>query len=78
MSRRQAEAFRLVALKLGNRGQATVEYAIVAVALLAIVLGLGAVGSRLEEGLFVRHAVESASHAFGPNLMGTIGDVLLY
>lgn len=74
----EALHLRVSAYRLGNKGQSTVEYLIVGVALLAIILGLGAFGFRLQEGLFVEHAVDSASHAAGPNAMGTIGDVLLY
>jgi hypothetical protein len=65
-------------LSLGTKGQATVEYLIVGLALLAVVVALGVLASRLQEGLFVEHAVESASHATGSNSLGVIGDVLLY
>ena len=61
-----------------TRGQGTVEYLIVGLAILVVVVALGALASRLQGGLFVEHAVESASHAAGPNTMGVIGDVLLY
>ena len=67
-----------VAPRLGTKGQATVEYLIVGLALLAIILALGALAGRLQEGLFVEHAIDSASHAIGGNTMGMIGDVLLY
>ncbi len=63
---------------LDDRGQATVEYAIVGLVLLAVIMGLVAIADRLEEGLFVEHAADSASHSAGPNTMGVIGDVLLY
>jgi hypothetical protein len=61
-----------------KQGQATVEYVIVAGALIAVVLALGAFADRVEEGLFVEHAADSASHSAGSNTMGVIGDVLLY
>lgn len=65
-------------LCLGCKGQATVEYLIVGIILMAVILGLGSLSSRLQEGLFVQHAVESASHAVSTNTLGAIGDVLLY
>jgi len=64
--------------RLNDKGQATVEYLIVGVLLMAILVGLGAIANRLQEGLFIEHAIQSASHAAGSNTMGTIGDVLLY
>ena len=69
---------RVLSLRSDNKGQATVEYLIVGLALLAIIIALGAIAGRLQEGLFVAHAIKSASHAAGPNTMGAIGDVLLY
>ena len=66
------------ASRLDKKGQATVEYLIVGVALLAMILGIGALGKRVQEGLFVEYAIESASHAVSKKTMGTIGDVLLY
>jgi len=68
----------LMALKSDNRGQATVEYLIVALAFLVIFVVLAALAGRLQGGMFVDHAINSASHAFGHNTMGSIGDVLLY
>jgi|GEM_PF-2955265 len=63
---------------LGSAGQATLESVIVGTVLLALILGLGALSNRLAEGLFVEHALRSASHALGPNTAGVIGDVILY
>ena len=59
-------------------GQSTVEYLIVGVALIAIIVALGVFSGRLQEGLFVQHAADSASHAITTNTAGTAGDVLLY
>jgi len=64
-------------LKL-REGQATVEYLIVGVALIIIIAALGVLSGRLQEGLFVQHAADSASHAITTNTAGSIGDVLLY
>lgn len=46
-----------------TRAQATVEYAIVTVAVLSIVLGLGALWRAGERGVFSGAAEQSASHA---------------
>ena len=61
-----------------ERGQATIEYLIVGVALIVIITGLGALSGRLQEGLFVQHAADSASHAITVNTAGSAGDILLY
>ena len=53
----------------GSAGQSTVEFAVVAAALLAIVVGLGALWRAFGDGLFVMHAVASASH----HVQGAIG-----
>lgn len=60
-----------------QRGQSTVEFAIILAALLCIAVGLGALWHVMRDGLFVSHAVSSASH----NLTGGTGawlDVLAY
>ncbi|MDR2036125.1 MAG: hypothetical protein LBP91_05610 [Coriobacteriales bacterium] len=59
-------------------GQASVEYLIVGLALMVVIAGLGALSVRLEEGLFVQHAADSASHAITTNTAGSLGDILLY
>ena len=59
-------------------GQSTVEYLVVGVAILVIITGLGALSGRVQEGLFVQHAADSASHAITTNTAGSVGDVLLY
>ena len=61
-----------------SSGQATVEYLIVGLALLAIITGLSVFGGRIQEGLFSEHATDSASHAITTNSAGSLGDFLLY
>jgi len=61
-----------------QQGQATVENALIWLVLVVVLLGFVALQKRLGEGLFVEHAIRSASHSLGPNTAGTIGDVLLY
>ena len=45
-----------------QKGQATVEFALVTCALLAIVLALGALWRAISGELFIDHALLSASH----------------
>ncbi|MDR3037193.1 MAG: hypothetical protein LBU31_02120 [Coriobacteriales bacterium] len=78
MRQKRRIAGRRVSFWRDMRGQGTVEYLIVGLAILVVIIALGVLANRLQEGLFVEHAIESASHAAGPNTMGVIGDVLLY
>ncbi len=60
-----------------ERGQSTVEYAVVMAASLAVVVTLGMLWDAVDGGMFVQHAVASASH----NVQGAIGgmaDVFCY
>jgi hypothetical protein len=68
-----------VCARCGNtRGQATVEYLIIGLALMVVIATLGLLAGRLGDGLFVSRAADGASHAVGGNIWGTVGDVLLY
>lgn len=66
----QAQARRIVERDLkrhqqlvaDERGQSTVEYALVFTAFLGVVAGAGAIMGAVGDGLFVQHAVTSASH----------------
>ena len=62
----------------GGCGQATVEYALVVFALLAIVVACAVLWHALDEGLFVSHAAAGASHHVGRGSTGAAADVLLY
>ena len=61
-----------------ERGQSTVEYAVVTAAFLALLLGLGLLWRSLSSGAFVDHAVLSASHHIQTSVLGGCVDVLLY
>jgi hypothetical protein len=61
-----------------SSGQATVEYLIVGAVLIVVLMALGLLAQLLEDGLFVEHAAQSASHTLGGNPIGAAGDVLLY
>jgi uncharacterized protein (UPF0333 family) len=63
---------------LNTSGQATVEYLIVGLVIIVVIVVLSLLAQTLEDGLFVTHAAESASHAITGNTAGTVGDVLLY
>lgn len=58
-------------------GQSTVEYAVVLVAVLCVVVALGALWRALETGLFVEHALASASHHVRA-CAGWVADVFAY
>lgn len=58
-------------------GQSTVEFAVVTAAVLAVVIGLGALWRAFESGMFVEHALAAASH----HVQGAIGalvDVFMF
>ena len=58
-----------------NDGQSTVEFAIVTCALLVIVIALTALWNIGDNGIFVEHAVSSASHHLEEAAAGIVGDV---
>lgn len=61
------------------RGQSTVEYALVMVALLAMVLTMGAVWQAGQDGFLTNLAVDAASHSAGDGgLLGAARDIALF
>jgi uncharacterized protein (UPF0333 family) len=60
----------------GEKGQASVEYALVIVAFLALVLALGVLHEFLEDGQLPTHALQSASHGVANICTGTIKDIM--
>ena len=60
-----------------ERGQSTVEYAIVLTAFLGIIVAIGLLGNALGDGLFIDHAIMAASHNIGV-LLGGGADVFSY
>ena len=62
----------------GDAGQGSVEFALVCIAFLSVALALGALWQALQGGLFVDHALASASHHLQSVTAGTLGDVFLY
>ena len=67
-----------LARKVANRsGQSTVEFAIVAVVVLILILGISALMHKLDAGVFVDHAITSSSHNI-TNSSGGPADVFVY
>lgn len=60
-----------------QRGQATVEYAVILGAFLAVVIALGALWRAMDGGTFIDHALSAASHHLLLSASGVI-DVFLY
>lgn len=59
------------------RGQASVEYAVVLAAFLAVVVGMGLLMRAFGDGLFVEHGLAAASHHIQASA-GWMSDVLGY
>lgn len=61
-----------------EEGQGTVEFALVTAAFLSVAIAFGALLRALESGLFVEHALTSASHHVGLTMPANIADIFLY
>ena len=62
----------------GEAGQSTVEFAVITAAFLALALGIGALWHGFSGGMFVEHALSSASHHVGGAAPQAAADMLLY
>ena len=62
----------------GERGQSTVEFAIVMAGFLAVVAALSALWHALGGGLLVEHALAAASHHIHAAAAGAASDIFLY
>lgn len=60
-----------------ERGQATVEYAVILAAFAAVLAALGALWRAMDGGVFVEHALAAASHHVLLSAAGVV-DVFLY
>ena len=60
------------------RGQGTVEYVLVLAAFASVLLGLGALAKVLGGGVFVDHALFSASHATSEDALAQTLDIFLF
>lgn len=61
-----------------EKGQSTVEFAVVTVAFLAVTAALSALWHALADGVFVEHALAVASHHIQAVAPTTIADIFLY
>ncbi len=62
-----------------ERGQATIEYALVVTAFLAMLLALGSIWEAVRSGTLQRIAEEAASHNFGGGVtIGLLQDLESY
>ena len=61
-----------------ERGQGTVEYAVVLAGVLCMVVALGVLAKAMGEGLFVEHALMSASHHLQLAALGSVADVFAF
>lgn len=62
----------------GCSGQATVEFAVVMAGVLAVVLACGLLWRAFDRGLFVEHALLSASHHVASGSAGSAIDVFSF
>ena len=63
---------------VGERGQATVEFAVVTAGFLAMTVALSVVWHAIGDGLLVDHAIAVASHHLQTAALAVITDVFLY
>lgn len=77
--RREDAYFRrvLMGCAADEHGQSTVEYAVVMAAMLCVIAGIGMLGNAADAGMFVQHAVASASHNI-QGMLGGVTDVFCY
>lgn len=60
-----------------EKGQGTVEFAVVTAAIMVMVVALGALWRLIQDGAFVVHAVASASHHV-QGALGAVADVFMF
>lgn len=60
-----------------EKGQGTVEFAVVTAAIVVVVVALGALWRLLQDGAFVAHAAASASHHV-QGAFGAVADVFMF
>ena len=78
LERNRGRNQRIVAFKKSQRGQSTVEFAIVTVGFIAVTLALSALWHALGDGLLVEHALAVASHHIQGIAPATLVDLFLY
>lgn len=78
MERHRRRHQRIVGKLADQKGQATVEYAVIVAAFLAMAVALGMFWHMLDDGLLVEHALAVASHHIQSVAPATIADIFLY
>ena len=78
MERHRRRHQRVVGAFAGEVGQATVEFAVVAVGFAAVVAALVAMWKAFGSGLLVQHALAVASHHVQAVAPATMADIFLY
>lgn len=66
-----------MACSLHEKGQSTVEYALVMVTFLSLLLGIGSLWRVVSGGLLVDHAIACASHSVMGVVSGVLADAFL-
>jgi uncharacterized protein (UPF0333 family) len=61
-----------------QRGQASLEYLLVGLLLVALIVGIAAIAKAVRSGTFNEQAAASASHVMTTEKAGAAGDVLLF
>lgn len=59
-------------------GQSTIEFALITFGFLSLVIAVSVLWHAFADGLFVEHALSSASHHLSGISLGVVGDVFLY
>ena len=62
----------------GESAQGTAEYALILGVFMAVVIGLGALWDKMDAGVFIVHALSSASHHIGGAGLRGLYDMLLF
>lgn len=68
---------RVESMVCSESGQSTIEYAVVMAAFLSLVVALASLWHVLDGGVFVFHALASASHHLTGVFSGVVADVFL-
>lgn len=61
-----------------ERGQSTVEFAVIMAGLASLLVGLAALMHAIDAGVFVQHALSVASHHVAAAAPAVIADIFLY
>lgn len=60
---------------INKNGQSSLEFAVITAAMLLIILTIGMLWKLSDQGIFVEHAIHSASHHISDAAAGIVGDL---